>query len=96
MPLLRREFLQAALGLGLASLIARRASAEETQGMDAMAKDIVMIHGANEGGWVFDQFKAAFEGLGWTCHAPDLIGHGPEWRQEGRRPRRCRHGRLPQ
>ena len=41
-----------------------------------MAKDIVMIHGANEGGWVFDQFKAAFEELGWTCHAPDLIDHG--------------------
>src|SRR5262245_18534613 len=41
-----------------------------------MAKDIVMIHGANEGGWVFDQFKTAFEELGWTCHAPDLTGHG--------------------
>lgn len=76
MSLLRREFLQAALGLGLASVIAKRASAEERQGTDAMAKDIVMIHGANEGGWVFDQFKAAFEELGWTCHAPDLIGHG--------------------
>jgi pimeloyl-ACP methyl ester carboxylesterase len=76
MPLLRREFLQAALGLGLASLIARRASAEVRQGTHAMAKDIVMIHGANEGGWVFDQFKATFEELGWTCHAPDLIGHG--------------------
>ena len=21
-------------------------------------------------------FKAVFEGLGWTCHTPDLIGHG--------------------
>jgi len=41
-----------------------------------MAKDVVMIHGANEGGWCFDQFKAVFEELGWTCHAPDLIGHG--------------------
>jgi hypothetical protein len=59
MPLLRREFLQAALGLGLASLIARR---EVRQGTThAMAKDIVMIHGANEDGWVFDQFKATFE-----------------------------------
>ena len=71
MPLLRREFLQAALGLGLASLIAKRALAEERQGTDAMAKDIVMIHGANEDGWVFDQIKT-FEELGWTCHAPDL------------------------
>jgi non-heme chloroperoxidase len=41
-----------------------------------MGKDIVMLHGANEGAWCFDMFKAVFEGLGWTCHAPDLIGHG--------------------
>jgi non-heme chloroperoxidase len=41
-----------------------------------MSKDIVMVHGANEGGWCFDPFKAVFEGLGFTCHAPDLIGHG--------------------
>jgi pimeloyl-ACP methyl ester carboxylesterase len=41
-----------------------------------MAKDIVMIHGANEGAWCFDRFRAVFEALGWTCHAPDLIGHG--------------------
>jgi non-heme chloroperoxidase len=41
-----------------------------------MAKDIVMLHGANEGSWCFDQFRKVFEGLGWTCHAPDLIGHG--------------------
>jgi pimeloyl-ACP methyl ester carboxylesterase len=41
-----------------------------------MSKDIVMVHGANEGGWCFDRFKAVFEGLGFTCHAPDLIGHG--------------------
>ena len=41
-----------------------------------MAKDIVMLHGANEGGWCFDKFKTVFQGLSWTCHAPDLIGHG--------------------
>ncbi len=41
-----------------------------------MTKDIVMLHGANEGAWCFDKFKTVFEGLGWTCHAPDLIGHG--------------------
>lgn len=41
-----------------------------------MAKDIVMIHGANAGGWCFDRFKAVFEGLGFRCHVPDLIGHG--------------------
>lgn len=41
-----------------------------------MTKDIVMLHGANAGGWCFDKFKSVFQGLGWTCHAPDLIGHG--------------------
>ena len=39
-------------------------------------KEIVMLHGASEGGWCFDPFRAVFEGLGWTCHTPDLIGHG--------------------
>jgi pimeloyl-ACP methyl ester carboxylesterase len=43
-----------------------------------MAKHIVMVHGANEGGWCFDKFKGMFETLGWTCHAPDLIGHGSD------------------
>ena len=41
-----------------------------------MIKDIVMLHGANEGGWCFDQFRKVFEGLGWTVYTPDLIGHG--------------------
>jgi pimeloyl-ACP methyl ester carboxylesterase len=48
-----------------------------------MAKTIVMIHGANEGGWVFDQFKAVFEELDWTCHAPDLVGHGLDADKKG-------------
>ena len=41
-----------------------------------MSKNIVMLHGANEGAWVFDRFRAVFEGQGWRCHAPDLPGHG--------------------
>ena len=41
-----------------------------------MTREIVMLHGANAGAWCFDEFEAAFESLGWTCHAPDLIGHG--------------------
>jgi pimeloyl-ACP methyl ester carboxylesterase len=41
-----------------------------------MTRDIVMLHGANEGAWCFDKFKTVFESLGWSCHAPDLIGHG--------------------
>lgn len=41
-----------------------------------MAKDIVMLHGANAGGWSFKRFRTVFESLGWMCHTPDLIGHG--------------------
>ena len=41
-----------------------------------MGKDIVMVHGANCGGWCFDAFRRVFEARGFTCHAPDLIGHG--------------------
>jgi pimeloyl-ACP methyl ester carboxylesterase len=76
--LFRRDFLQAALGLAALPLIGEQASAQDkvVEGGNAMAKDIVMLHGANEGGWCFDRFKAVFEGLGWACHAPDLIGHG--------------------
>ncbi len=43
-----------------------------------MAKDIVMVHGASEGGWCFDAFRAPFEAKGWTVHTPDLIGHGKD------------------
>jgi non-heme chloroperoxidase len=79
----RREFLQAALGIAALAMIgssrSHRAAAESPQekGADqAMTKDIVMLHGANEGGWCFDQFRKVFEGLGWTVTTPDLIGHG--------------------
>ncbi len=41
-----------------------------------MSKDIVMLHGANVGGWCFDTFRPVFEGQGFTCHTPDLVGHG--------------------
>ena len=43
-----------------------------------MSKDIVMVHGANCGGWCFDEFRKVFEARGLTCHAPDLIGHGAD------------------
>jgi pimeloyl-ACP methyl ester carboxylesterase len=75
----RREFLEALLGLTVLPMLGKggaRAKTGAKSGDHIMAKDIVMIHGANEGAWCFDQFKAVFEGLGWTCHAPDLIGHG--------------------
>src|SRR4029078_10431108 len=69
--------LRAALGLAALKLTGSHAyAAEDREGGNTMAKHIVMIHGANEGGWCFDKFGAVFQGLGWTCHAPDLIGHG--------------------
>ncbi len=81
-PLFRREFLQATLGLAVLPIFARtiRADAgQEERGVgQAFTKTIVMVHGASEGGWCFDQFRAVFEGLGWTCHTPDLIGHGKD------------------
>jgi pimeloyl-ACP methyl ester carboxylesterase len=43
-----------------------------------MSKTIVMVHGANCGGWCFDDFRKVFEARGFTCHAPDLIGHGAD------------------
>ncbi|MFW2391726.1 MAG: alpha/beta hydrolase [Methyloceanibacter sp.] len=43
-----------------------------------MSQTIVMIHGANCGGWCFGVFAKVFEANGFTCHAPDLIGHGAE------------------
>ena len=43
-----------------------------------MSRTIVMIHGANCGGWCFDVFRERFEDRGLTCHTPDLIGHGAE------------------
>ena len=43
-----------------------------------MSKTIVMVHGANCGGWCFDEFRKVFEKRGFTCHAPDLIGHGAD------------------
>ncbi|MEZ5827229.1 MAG: alpha/beta hydrolase [Hyphomicrobiales bacterium] len=43
-----------------------------------MGKHVVMVHGANCGGWCFDGFRKVFEARGFTCHAPDLIGHGAD------------------
>ena len=59
-----------------------------------MAKDIVMLHGANAGGWCFERFRTVFESLGWTCHTPDLIGHGND-ATANRKNRRRWYGGLP-
>ena len=34
--------------------------------------------GSNCGGWCFDEFRRVFAARGFTCHAPDLIGHGAD------------------
>jgi pimeloyl-ACP methyl ester carboxylesterase len=83
-PLRRRAFLEGAAALAMLSCVPNALSAEDATGVqprtgqEGMAKDIVMLHGASEGGWCFDKFRGVFEGLGWTCHAPDLIGRGKD------------------
>jgi non-heme chloroperoxidase len=80
-PLRRRAF---AAALAMQSCVPNALSAEDATGVqprtgqEGMAADIVMLHGASEGGWCFDKFRGVFEGLGWTCHAPDLIGRGKD------------------
>jgi len=80
--LMRREFLQRALGLALLPIFGETigtAAGDEERGVGQVSsKEIVMLHGASEGGWCFDPFRAVFESLGWTCHTPDLIGHGKD------------------
>jgi pimeloyl-ACP methyl ester carboxylesterase len=74
---LRRKILKGALGLALLPLGGARIWAGgAAEGANAVTKDIVMLHGANEGAWCFDAFRPIFESRGWTCHVPDLIGHG--------------------
>jgi non-heme chloroperoxidase len=71
----RRSFLGTALGLASTWGLGAQAKAER-ESDKVMSKDIVMLHGANAGGWCFDDFTKAFEAKGFKCHAPDLIGHG--------------------
>ncbi len=40
--------------------------------------DILLLHGAFVGGWVFERLRAQLSHLGWRTHAPDLPLHGPE------------------
>ncbi len=41
-----------------------------------MSGTIVCLHGAFAGGWCFDHFARVFTAAGWSCHRPDLQGHG--------------------
>jgi pimeloyl-ACP methyl ester carboxylesterase len=74
----RRKFLEAALGFAVLPMLARtvQAATGNDHGDQSMAKHLVLLHGANEGAWVFDAFREMFEARGFACHAPDLIGHG--------------------
>jgi pimeloyl-ACP methyl ester carboxylesterase len=72
-PLRRRDFLGGAAAI---AVLSRITAARAGQGEQSVSKDIVMVHGASEGGWCFDEFRGPFETRGWTVHAPDLIGHG--------------------
>lgn len=80
--LARRQFLEAVFGLGMLAVLGRAARGAEPQtaggGSDAMTKTVVMIHGANCGGWCFEKFVPVFEARGFACHRPDLIGHGAD------------------
>jgi pimeloyl-ACP methyl ester carboxylesterase len=40
-----------------------------------MAPPILFIHGAFCGGWAFDDFRTAFEAIGYETHAPNLPHH---------------------
>jgi non-heme chloroperoxidase len=81
-PVVRRDVLKSLLGLGLLLPSGAGSGKQATPKIAGvgrnMDKDIVMLHGANAGGWCFDIFRASFESQGFTCHAPDLIGHGKD------------------
>ncbi|WP_428249458.1 alpha/beta hydrolase [Ferrovibrio sp.] len=46
--------------------------------------EILLLHGAFVGGWVFERFRSFLSHRGWRTHAPDLPLHGPE--QAGQQP----------
>jgi len=41
--------------------------------------DIVLLHGAFVGGWIFERLRGHLSHRGWRTHAPDLPYHGPEY-----------------
>lgn len=43
-----------------------------------MAKRFVLLHGAWHGGWCWDGVVDLLEGMGHTCAAPTMPGHGPD------------------
>ena len=47
-------------------------------------KEIVLIHGAWQGAWVWDTVLPRLRAAGWSCHAVDLPGNGAGGRPMGR------------
>lgn len=47
-------------------------------------REVVLIHGAWQGAWVWDAVVPMLEAEGWTCHAVDLPGNGADGRGPGR------------
>ena len=43
-----------------------------------MSRDLLLLHGAWQGAWVFDAIIPYFEARGWRCHAVDLPENGCE------------------
>jgi pimeloyl-ACP methyl ester carboxylesterase len=41
--------------------------------------DILLMHGAFAGGWVFERLRGELNRRGWKTHAPDLPFHGSEF-----------------
>lgn len=41
--------------------------------------DVLLIHGAFVGGWVFERLRSVLSRQGWKTHAPDLPFHGGEF-----------------
>lgn len=41
--------------------------------------DILLLHGAFVGGWVFEKMRGELNRRGWKTHAPDLPFHGSEF-----------------
>lgn len=41
--------------------------------------DILLLHGAFAGGWIFERLRGHLAHRGWRTHAPDLPYHGPEY-----------------
>ena len=54
--------------------------------------DILLLHGAFVGGWVFERLRGELNRRGWRTHAPDLPFHGSEFAAAPPHPDLARQG----